>query len=41
MLIKSRPAWMLPESAATPESIFRDRRPEHYGKLLTLDGSGA
>jgi sulfoxide reductase catalytic subunit YedY len=26
MLIKSRPAWMLPESAATPESIFRDRR---------------
>ena len=26
MLVKTRPGWELPESAATPEAVFRDRR---------------
>ena len=26
MLTRSRPNWMLPESSATPESVFLNRR---------------
>ena len=26
MLIRSRPSWALPESAATPEALFFNRR---------------
>ena len=34
--ILKRPAWQLPESAATPESVYRDRR--QFLKAMGLGG---